>query len=175
MKIAIISDTHDNTQAVVNIIDYLNQHQIDTAFHAGDICYPGIINRFHTHYHGHLHFVFGNNDGELSTITQLASNSHKLTCHNRDMDLEIHGKKIFMNHYTHLVKKIAQTHEFNLYIGGHEHLYEVTTIAGTLFINPGHTMVMDPWQRNIEKQHGPSFVILDLNTMKHQLISIDKL
>lgn len=47
MKIAIISDTHDNTPAIVWVIEYLNDQGISTAFHAGDIINPGIIRRFH--------------------------------------------------------------------------------------------------------------------------------
>lgn len=64
MKIAIMSDTHDNTPAIVWMIEYLNEQKIKTALHAGDMINPGILYRFRDHYLGQLHFVFGNNDGE---------------------------------------------------------------------------------------------------------------
>lgn len=176
MKIGVISDTHDNTRAVVWIIEFLNQHSINTSFHAGDLISPGIIRRFKSHYQGHLHFVFGNNDGELSAISSIAKNSAKLTCHNREMYLNLEEKDIFMNHYAKLVERIAQSsNDFDLCIGGHEHIFETKTFDKTLFINPGHTMVMDRWQRDIENQNPPSFVILDLKNLKSEKILLPDL
>lgn len=43
MKIAIISDTHDNSPAIVWIIEYLNENGITMALHAGDMINPGIL------------------------------------------------------------------------------------------------------------------------------------
>lgn len=100
MKIAIMSDTHDNSPAIVWIIEYLNQHQIKTAFHAGDMINPGILYRFRDHYQGHLHFIFGNNDGEQALAERRANASPNLTCHLQEMRLELEGRKLFMNHYS---------------------------------------------------------------------------
>src|SRR3989344_3654248 len=100
MKIALISDTHDNSPAVTWIIEYLNQNKIPVTFHAGDIINPTIITRFRDHFQGHLHFVLGNNDGEVMMLTQIADQAKNLTCHNKEMSLEIEGKHLFMNHYS---------------------------------------------------------------------------
>lgn len=84
MKIALLSDTHDNTPAIVWIIEHLNAKGISTALHAGDMINPGILFRFRDHYEGHLHFIFGNNDGEHA-LAERRANAAKIS-------LAIYGK-----------------------------------------------------------------------------------
>src|SRR5688572_3266032 len=121
MKVAIISDTHDNTPAIVWIIEYLNEHAIPMAFHGGDLINPGIIRRFIEHYQGHLHFIFGNNDGEQRLLALRAKDSTNVTCHGTQMNLELDGRKIFMNHYSEVSEEVAKNGVFDIAIGGHDH------------------------------------------------------
>lgn len=171
MQIAIISDTHDNTPAVVWIIEYLNQHHIPVAFHAGDMINPGIVRRFVDHYQGHLHFVFGNNDGEQALIVERALAADKATCYKQEMRLELAGKRIFMNHYSTISESVAKSGDFDLCIGGHDHKYRVIEHGSCLFINPGNTVTKDKWLPQKPDQES-SFVILDLDTMAHQRINL---
>lgn len=169
MKIAIVSDTHDNTPAVVWIIEYLNLHNITTCLHAGDLINPGIIRRFAKHYQGHLHFAFGNNDGEQSKLTQIATSEPNLTCHHQEMRLELQGKRIFMNHYSSISESVTKSQEFDICIGGHDHQYRILKHVKSLFINPGNTVTKDKWlPQDADKQSG--FVTLDLATMKSERI-----
>lgn len=171
MQIAIISDTHDNTPAVVWIVEYLNQHTIRTALHAGDMISPGICRRFVDHYEGHLHFVFGNNDGEQAIISELAATSDKLSCYQEEMQLELAGKKIFMNHYSSIAELVAQSGEFAVCIGGHDHQYRVVEHGNSLFINPGNTVTKDKWD-TYQPNSESSFVVLDLATMQHVRVMV---
>jgi putative phosphoesterase len=171
MKIAIISDTHDNAQAVTWIIDQLNQQNISTAFHAGDIINPGIIKLFEEAYKGELHFVFGNNDGEMGRALKNIAQSNKTFCYFEAMDKELAGKRIFMNHYSSIVELVAQAEVFDLAIGGHDHNYRTKQYGKTLFINPGTTSLADYYLGRREKSD-KSFVILDLQTMEHQRVMI---
>jgi putative phosphoesterase len=171
MKIAIMSDTHDNTPAIVSIIEHLNEHKIKTAFHAGDMINPGVHRRFIQHYAGHLHFVFGNNDGDKALIERRVTASENLTCHLEEMRLELEGKKIFMNHYSSISESVAKSGEFDLYIGGHDHEYRVIPHGSALFINPGNTVTKDKWLPQKADEES-SFVILDLETMQHERIMV---
>ncbi len=170
-QIAIISDTHDNTPAVVWIIEYLNELNISTAFHAGDMIHPGICRRFAEHFNGHLHFVFGNNDGEQARICAMAETSDKLTCHLQEMRLEHAGKKIFMNHYSSISESIAKSGEFAVCVGGHDHTYRVLQHGASTFINPGNTVTKDKWLPAPQDKES-SFVILDLDTMQHERVMV---
>jgi uncharacterized protein len=171
MKIAIISDTHDNTPAIVWIIEYLNENKIQVALHGGDMINPGILYRFRDHYQGHLHFIFGNNDGEQALAERRSNDAQNLTCHLHEMRLELAGKNIFMNHYSSISESVAKGGEFDLCIGGHDHRYRVTEHGKSLFINPGNTVTKDKWLPQ-EADKESSFVIIDLETMKHERIMV---
>ncbi len=174
MKIGIISDTHDNHAAVAWIIEYLNSHQISVAFHAGDIIVPGVVKKFVDNFDGHLHYVFGNNDGEQAKHMEVVQkNPDKLSLYLWDgMELELEGKKIFMNHYSRVAELIAQSGEFDICIGGHDHQYRVITHGKSVFINPGNTLVKDKWISHQSPDKESSFVILDLATMEHERIMV---
>ncbi len=173
MKIAILSDTHDNTPAIVWIIEYLNDKCITTALHAGDMINPGILYRFRDHYQGHLHFIFGNNDGENALAERRANVAKNLTCHLWEMRLELEGRNIFMNHYSTISETVAKSGEFDVAIGGHDHQYRVIEHDKCLFINPGNTVTKDKWLPQ-EPDKESSFVILDLESLKHERVMLPK-
>jgi uncharacterized protein len=171
MKIAIMSDTHDNTPAIVWIIEYLNEHNITTALHAGDMINPGILYRFRDHYTGHLHFIFGNNDGEKALAERRANASKNLSCHLEELQLELEGRKIFMNHYSSISELVAKSSDFDLCIGGHDHQYRVVQYGSSIFINPGNTVTKDKWlPQDADKES--SFVVIDLETLEHERVQL---
>ena len=164
MKIALISDTHDNTPAIVWIIEYLNTHNISIALHAGDLINPGILHRFHEHYSGHLHFILGNNDGERVGLTNRANGYENMTCYGDTMLLDLEGKSIFMHHFSDMSERVAEAQKYDLCIGGHDHLYRIKEFGKTLFINPGNTVTKDKWLPQ-EPDKESSFVLLDLRRL----------
>lgn len=163
MKIAIISDTHENYPATKWIIDYLDKHEILTALHAGDIISPPLLNLFVEHYRGHLHFVFGNNDGEKTGLSLIAEKNEKLTCHKNEMRLELLNKKIYMNHYSATSEDMVHSGLFDVSVGGHDHQFRVKEVNGCLFINPGSTALQEP-------EH--SFVVLNVATMEWEKVVV---
>jgi uncharacterized protein len=171
MKAAIIADTHDNTKAVVWIIDYLNKNDIKLAFHAGDIINPANIVLFEENFNGELHFVFGNNDGEQGRTLKKIASSKKTFCYFEMMDKEFLGKKIFMNHYSSIGEIVAQAELFDLVIGGHDHDYRFKQYGESLFINPGTTSLADFYVGR-RAENDKSFVTIDLDTLKHQRVLV---
>jgi putative phosphoesterase len=149
----------------------LNEHKISIALHAGDMINPGILFRFRDHYQGHLHFIFGNNDGEKAIAQGRADESKNITCHLECWQTEIEGKKIFMNHYSDISELVAKSGEFDVCIGGHDHQYRVIEHGQSLFINPGNTVTKDKWLPQ-EPDQESSFVILDLATMEHERVLV---
>ena len=170
MKIAVISDTHDNSPAVTWIIQYLNEHKITIALHAGDIINPGIVMRFHKHYEGHLHFIFGNNDGERAGLMARTASMEKISCHGDTLRMELGGKMIFMNHYSDMGENMAQSGVFDVCIGGHDHQYRIVE-GPSLFINPGNTVTKDEWLMQ-DADKASSFVLLDLETLETERIMV---
>lgn len=173
MHIAILSDTHDNTPAIVWIIEYLNEHGVKITLHAGDLINPGILFRFRDHYQGHLHFIFGNNDGENAIAEHRANEAKNLTCHFWEYRQQIEGRTVFMNHYSTISELVAQSGEFDVAIGGHDHQYRIVQHGKSLFINPGNTVTKDKWLPQ-EADRESSFVILNLVTMIPERIMLPK-
>lgn len=163
MKIALITDTHDNTPAIAWIIQYLNEHSITIALHAGDLINPGVVVRFNKHFKGHFHFIFGNNDGERAGLMHRSAGFENVTCHGDTLRMELGGKTFFMHHFSDLAEEMAQSGVFDVCIGGHDHQFRV--IEGpSLFINPGNTVTKDAWlPQEADKESG--FVLLDLETL----------
>ncbi len=171
MKVGIVSDTHDNTPAVVWIIEYLNKNKITMTFHAGDMINPGIVRRFAEHYEGELHFVFGNNDGEHALLVRRADEANKVICHMQEMRLELEGRKIFMNHYSTISESVAKSGEFDICIGGHDHRFRVIEHHQCLFVNPGNTVTKDVWlPQEPDKESG--FVVMDLETLEWERVQL---
>jgi putative phosphoesterase len=155
------------------IIEYLNQNGIEIALHAGDMINPGILYRFRDHYKGHLHFVFGNNDGEQALAERRANLADNLTCHLLEVRLEIEGKQIFMNHYSSISESVAKSGEFDLCVGGHDHLYRTINHGSSLFINPGNTVTKDKWLPQKPDEES-SFAIIDFATMEAKRVMLPK-
>ena len=70
MKIAIVSDTHDNIDNFNKIIDFLHKENIGTILHCGDICNQEIINEATKNFKGEIMFVRGNGDFQLHNIPE---------------------------------------------------------------------------------------------------------
>jgi len=74
MKIAIISDTHDNLATLEKAVDWINKNGIEEIIHCGDICSPYTLQELskkfsgvkprggHAPLRGKIHLVFGNVD-----------------------------------------------------------------------------------------------------------------
>lgn len=70
MKIGIISDTHDNLDAIDRTIETLNSYKIDLVIHAGDVISPFAARRF-KELKSPLRVVYGNNDGERTGLKNM--------------------------------------------------------------------------------------------------------
>src|SRR3989344_6406889 len=59
--IGIVSDTHENEEAIRKAVEIFKKRNVDFAVHCGDIICPPMLE----HFKGlKMKFVFGNNDGE---------------------------------------------------------------------------------------------------------------
>ncbi len=154
MKIALISDTHDNFFLFEKVLKQLNERKISLLLHAGDLVSPPILRLVNSVFEGKMHFVFGNNEGEKLTLAKISLESEKLECHNQEAELEIDGRKIYMIHYSSIGEKIARLQEYDLVVSGHDHKHRVLSFGKTTFINPGNLTA--------DKKGEKTYVVLDL-------------
>lgn len=71
MKLAIMSDTHDNLRAVKYFVEFFNEMEAEALLHAGDFISPFTIPAL-AKFRGPVVGVFGNNDGDRETLRDRA-------------------------------------------------------------------------------------------------------
>ncbi|MDD4306092.1 MAG: metallophosphoesterase [Methanosarcina sp.] len=137
--IGIISDSHDNMNALWKAVEFFNERGVKAVLHAGDLISPFTARAF-KELKPKLYFVFGNNDGDRVTLIKRLEEIGATSCGDFG-DLTIDGLHIALLHGTNeaLVKAIAKSGEFDVVIRGHTHEPNVKIIEGVPVINPGES------------------------------------
>lgn len=141
MKLAIISDTHDNIENISRVLSWIKKQGIETVLHCGDVCAPiTLVKSILDHFEGTLHLVFGNIDGDRFLMLKKVSEMGRknVFLHGELAEIEIDGKKIAMNHYPDIAKRLAESGAYDLVCFGHNHTQSLATVGKTSLVNPGN-------------------------------------
>jgi len=137
MKVAIISDTHDNVPNLEKAIKWMNDNKIDRIIHCGDLCAPSIlINVLAKEFKGPIDMVFGNVE-DRDLLPEVVKKFKNVTHHGDLGELDINGKKVAFIHYPDKAKKLAQSGKYNYVFYGHTHKPWEEDINGCKLLNPG--------------------------------------
>ncbi len=161
--IGIISDTHDNLDAIRKAVDFLNSQGVSLVLHAGDFIAPFTVKEFKK-LDSPLVGVFGNNDGERKGLGEKFS---QMGTHLKDfIELEHKGKRIALYHGTieGFVSALVKSGDYDVVIRGHTHSPEIKKENNTLVINPGEVCGYLTGKRTL--------VLLDVGKMDAQLFGI---
>ena len=143
MKLAILSDIHDNVWALAAALE--QAQEAEALLCCGDLCSPFIIPRLVEGFAGRpIHIVFGNNDADLLRISRQAGRFPQVQLHGAFFQGEIGGVSLAMNHYDDIALAIAASGQYQVLCYGHNHAYRVEQIGLTLTINPGTLLGYDP-------------------------------
>ena len=153
MKIAIVSDTHDNMANFNKVITWLNSENIEVMLHCGDICNQDTIREAEKNFNGQIHFVRGNGDFDLHEVPE-------------KMEMELDGKKIFFNHYPEISKQAAESGKFDLAFYGHTHKPWEEKMGECRLVNPGELA---------GQRYKPCFAVYDTESDKLELKILEKL
>lgn len=138
MKIAVLSDIHDNIWNLAQTLDRLND--CDVLICCGDLCSPFIVPQLAQGFSGPIHIVFGNNDGDRFRITAQAQQFAHVTIHGEFGELTLDGCSLAIHHFEDVGKLIAMSGAFDVVCCGHNHVYRVEQVGKTLWLNPGEIM-----------------------------------
>lgn len=116
--IGILSDSHDNLNALQKAVEFFNEKEVKAVLHAGDIISPFTV-RALKELKPRLYFVFGNNDGDKLTLTKKFEEIGAVAC-GEFGDLTIDGLHIALLHGTNetVVKALAEPVILMLWSGG---------------------------------------------------------
>lgn len=137
MKIAIISDTHDNVPNLEKALGWMNEDGIEQIIHCGDLCAPAILVKVLVpNFSGPIHMVFGNvEDREL--LPKIVADFDHVTHYGDIGEVEIDGKKIAFVHFPEEGKKLAGSGKYDLVFYGHSHKPWEEKVGKARLINPG--------------------------------------
>ncbi len=124
MKIAIISDTHDNLANIKKIVNWLNKEKINLLLHCGDINSQDAINEIDNNFNGEAKFVRGNADISINELKEIG-------------ELEIKNKKIVFTHFSNKAHSLAESGKYNLVFYGHTHKPWEEKVGDCRLVNPG--------------------------------------
>lgn len=139
MKLAVLSDSHDNIWKVREAIPYLQQ--IEVLLHCGDLCSPFMIKEFANPLGKiPIHIVWGNNEGDTYTISKVAQSFSNVQLHGALAEVEFGGLRIAVNHYPRIAQGLAKSGGYDLVCYGHDHEAKIEWVDKCLLINPGELM-----------------------------------
>ena len=137
MKIAILSDIHDNIPKLKTALTRVRDRAAEAVLCCGDLCSPFIAKELGQGFSGPIHVVFGNNDGDRFRIAANAAKFPNLNFHGEYVELEFDGRTFAVNHFDNIGRAIARGQQFDVVCFGHNHRFEITPFGRTLAINPG--------------------------------------
>ncbi len=163
MRIAIISDTHDQIMNLRAAITYCNAYGVITIIHCGDLISPFMLQEM-AEFGGAVHLVYGNNVGDQNLISQFCGTKYpSITQHGLLGAVEAGGLTIAFTHYPEMARGIASQGRFNVVCCGHNHRYGVEHIGDSLLINPGELF---------GAEGTPTFCILDTESREPERVEV---
>lgn len=166
MKIAIISDIHENFHNLILFLKQVKQYQVKNIIFLGDFMNDGIAQVL-ANSEIPVISIWGNNDGDKVAITKTAmSEKSNMTVGFDTYDfLEIDNRKIFITHYPLLAKPMAKSGEFDAVFYGHDHQKNIDHIKWCIIVNPGEI--------SAHKTGKATFAIYDTKTNKVKIIELE--
>ncbi len=165
MKIAIISDTHDNLATLDKFLAYIAKNPVGAIIHCGDIAEGETLTRLAKNFPGEILVAFGNMDYRDSVCAAIKKSS-RITLFDSFGQTEFNGIKIGFCHHKETGLAIFKKEKFDFIFYGHTHKPWLENIDGCCFANPGTLAGMF---------YKATFAILDIETRKLELKIVDRL
>jgi len=131
MKVGLMSDSHDNMDALQKAVDFFNEENVGAVLHAGDLVAPFTARKLNL-LKMPLTITFGNNDGERFGLRKVFAGKIFEPPH----QLFVADKRVLMLHDPAQVGALRDSGHFDFILYGHTHEVEVSH-GTTLVVNPG--------------------------------------
>ncbi len=138
MLIGVVSDTHNNSKNIEQIIRLFNKELVDLVVHTGDITSASSIAKFSKLNCG-LVGVFGNNDRyEKGLKEEIKENLFEFD--DPPKLIELDGKLIAIFHEPDGIESFIEANQdIDIVLHGHTHRYRKEFINNILLFNPGES------------------------------------
>lgn len=166
MKIAIISDTHDNLATLDKFLAYIAKNPVGAIIHCGDIAEGETLARLAKNFPGPILAVFGNMDYRQSVEAAAQKFSGQIQLFKDFGHAEIGGLKIGFCHFPETAKQACGNNQFDFVFYGHTHKPWQEEVNRCQLANPGTLAGMF---------YQATFAILDAGTKKLELKIVSRL
>lgn len=136
MLVGVISDTHDNVEAVERAVAAFEERGVETVIHCGDVIAPPVVPFFEGL---DVHAVLGNNDGEIAGLeSAFRELSDESELHGTFAELTVDGTTFVVLHGEDEseVDDLAAPDTYDFVCYGHHERVE-RDVDGTTVLNPG--------------------------------------
>ncbi len=140
MKVAVLSDIHDRLDHLDAALKAVAESGAERLFFLGDFCAPFSLAALAEGFAGPIDAVFGNNDGDQFLLCQIAGKHPHVTLHAPLAELEVEGRKVALQHFPEIAKRLAESAAYGAVFSGHDHQRYVHQVGETLWANPGEIM-----------------------------------
>jgi len=180
MKIAIVSDTHDNVPNFKKAVDWIKKQKISIIIHCGDIFKPETVKEILKSFKGKIYIVFSPADADFSGIpADSFKRLKRVKVFEEFGEIKISGKKIAFCHFPEIANDLAASQDYDLVFYGHSHKPWLQTFRWcnethhrhdsgqeTKLVNPGNLAGIF---------YKPTFAIYDTKDDKLELKILEKL
>lgn len=185
MKIAIISDIHNNEANLKKVLDYCRENNIKQMICCGDLASLETLDFLNDNFTGEIFFTFGNMDNDFlkdyffKKVDPLPTGrqarfanwqlgmTYKKTKIFKDFgEIEIDRKKVAFIHFPREAKELCESGKYKFVFYGHTHKPWEETVGQCKILNPG----------NVANQfYSPTFAVWNTEDDKFILIRINEL
>lgn len=137
MKIAIISDTHDNAPNLEKALGWMKKNKIEQIIFCGDLCALSVLSEILApNFSGKIHMVFGNVE-DREFLPELVKKFKHINHYGDQGEVNLDNKKVAFTHFIKDAKKLAESNKYDYIFYGHEHKPWEQKIGNTKLVNPG--------------------------------------
>ena len=166
MRIAIISDIHNNEVNLKKVLDYCNSNDIKIIICCGDLASAETLDFLNDNFSGMVYYTFGNADyDDLRKLDSLEKYRNTFLYENFG-ETEIDEKFIAFVHYPDKAKKLEETKKYSHVFYGHTHKPWIEKIDNCILLNPGNVA---------GEIYLPTFAVWNTENDKFDLIRIHDL
>jgi hypothetical protein len=166
MKIAIISDTHDNLATLDKFLAYIKENPVGAVIHCGDIADGGTLKHLAENFPDNILAVFGNMDYRESVENAAKKYPGRIQLFKNFGQAEIGGLRIGFCHFPEIAKTRAKESDFDFVFYGHTHKPWQEQIGSCRLANPGTLAGMF---------YQATFAVLDASTRNLELKIVSRL
>ena len=134
--IGVLSDSHDNVDAIKKAVRFFNREQCELVLHAGDFIAPFAAREL-AQLSCRVKAVFGNCDGEKEGLKRVFASLGEIE---EEPSVFSHAEStLLLTHTQFANEKYIRSGKYAAVVYGHTHKPDVRSSDGVLVVNPGET------------------------------------